>query len=213
MSAATIGWAAMGKPDFSQAAKLFYRLPAEIREQCNRSEEKVLIWSLFLTWTTAFRSGRGTGIASFSETWLGAKFMRSRWTVLRALAKLESFGLVKRIRRSPRKDGTYQTNLLALGARLTALLSSAKAQPREKTPCSKTAPQEVENVYKREKVAVPSVPAPHSLSLSACQLRERNEGEAGVAEKQVEKGTLTRLFHDILNKNRNRGGKTDGLST
>ena len=151
MAASAIGWQSMGKPDFSQAAKLFYRLPLDLRESMNRSEEKVLIWTLFLSWWNVHHSGRGTTIASFSETWLGTKFGRSRWTVARALEKLEEFGLLKRIRRNPRSDGTYQTNMIALQARLTSIFGAKTRQVADKSPCSKSAPQELENDYKRDR--------------------------------------------------------------
>lgn len=187
----TQGWAAMGKPDFATCGKLFYRLPAELREGMNRSEERVLIWTIFLTWTASFRSGRATTVASFCETWLGARFGKSRWTVLRALKRLEGFNFVKRIRRSPKKDGTFQTNLIALTARLTNIFGTTTAQPRGKTPCSKTAPQEVKNGYKGEKTAPSSGFADHSLSLSAAQLRERNDRIPKEPEEQ----------EDILDEN------------
>lgn len=186
--AGTIGWQAMGRPDFSQCAKLFYRLPANLREGMNRSEEKVLIWAIFLSWTTAFRSGRGNPLASFCETWLGARFGRSRWTVLRALAKLEGWNLLKRIRRNPKRDGTFQTNLIALGARLTALVTAQRAQVPDLSPCSKTAPQEIGNGYKREKTANSARLASRSLSLSAYQLRESEDWNAESHEKEVGKG-------------------------
>lgn len=144
----TQGWAALGKPDFSTAAKLFYRIPANIREGLNRSEEKVLIWTIFFTWTTSYRSGRQSTLCSFSQIEVGLRFGRSRWTVARALESLKELGLVWTKRRKPRPDGTFQTNLLALGARLSALLALHTPQTREKSPCSKSAPQEVENVYK-----------------------------------------------------------------
>lgn len=174
MSAA-VGWQAMGKPDFATCAKLFYRFPAEMREGMNRSEERVMIWALFLSWYQTFHSGRTGALASFSETWLGKQFGRSRWTVLRALVRLEGLALLKRIRRSPKKDGTFQTNLIALSAKLLGLLGvQSTGKPRGKqsstarltststtktpqvpdfSPCSKTAPQEVKNVYKRDKAA------------------------------------------------------------
>jgi hypothetical protein len=184
------GWHAMGKPDFSQCAKLFYRLPAELREGMNRSEEKVVIWTIFLSWTTAFRSGRTGAIASFSEAWLGGRFGRSRWTVARALARLEEWSLLKRIRRTPKTDGTFQTNLIALSAKITALLGLVRSQVPDKSPCSKTAPQEMENEYKREKTAHSTGSASHSLSLSALRLREREDWERRNAERQQKEGTI-----------------------
>lgn len=194
MATGATGWAGMGKPDFSQCGKLFYRLPADLREGLNRSEEKVLIWALFLTWTTAFRSGRITTLASFSETWLGGRFGKSRWTVLRALKRLEDWNLLKRIRRSPKKDGTFQTNLIALSARITSLLNLTTRQVPEKTPCSTSAPQRVKNDYKQEKTATFQQSASHSSSLSALQLREMNDATSHEEEKPVEKGTLMKLF-------------------
>lgn len=157
-----VGWQAMGKPDFATCGKLFYRLPADLREGMNRSEEKVLIWTLFMSWLSSYRSGRATTIASFSAAWIGKNFGRSRWTVARALAKLEGWTLLKRIRRNPKKDGTFQTNLIALSARLKDILAQIMRQPRDKSPCSKTAPQETKSEYKREKAA--PLPAPPLLS-------------------------------------------------
>lgn len=142
------GWAALGKPDFSRAAQLVYRLPAELRNQFNKSDQEVLTWALFLTWWSQTQSGRTAPIASFSEAWLGGKFGKSRWTVGRALAKLEGLSLLKRIRRNPKPDGFFRTNLIALSARLTAIICPNSRQVLDFSPCSKTAPQEVENVYK-----------------------------------------------------------------
>lgn len=144
------GWSKLGKPDFATCGKLFYRLPADLRENLNRSQEKVLIWTIFFAWTSAHHSGRGGTIASFSQTWLGESFGRSRWTVSRALVRLEELGLLKRIRRPPDKNGTFRTNLLALGARLSALLALHTPQTREKSPCSKTAPQQFKELNKSE---------------------------------------------------------------
>ena len=144
------GWSTLGKPDFSTAAKLFYRLPADLRESLNRSEEKTLIWTIFFAWTHAHHSGRATALASFCQTWLGQQFARSRWTVARAVGKLEEMGLVKSIRRPPAKDGSFRSNLVALTARLTAIFSLKSFQPRDKSPCSKTAPQQVKNLNKRQ---------------------------------------------------------------
>lgn len=142
------GWTALGKPDFSHAAKLFYRLPANIREGLNRSEEKVLIWTIFFTWTTSFRSGRQSTLCSFSQIEVGLRFGRSRWTVGRALESLKEFGLVWTKRRKPRPDGTHQTNLIALTTRITDLFLTKTRQVPEKASMCKTAPQEVENGYK-----------------------------------------------------------------
>lgn len=139
------GWARLGKPDFSTAAKLFYRLPAELRDGLNRSEERVLIWTLFLSWYQSYHSGRSTALASFSETWLGARFMRSRWTVGRALVRLENWNLLKRIRRPPSSNGTFKTNLIALTAKLTSLCLATGTRTASKAPCSKNAPQRVQN--------------------------------------------------------------------
>ena len=142
------GWAKFGKPDFSRAAQLFYRLPHELRESMSRSEEKTLIWTLFFAWTSAFHSGRNSALTSFSQTWVGEHFGRSRWTVGRALAKLEERGVLKQIRRRPKIDGTYRTNLIALGASITRVLGLMDAQPREKPSMCTTAPQQVQNLNK-----------------------------------------------------------------
>jgi len=184
MASSTIGWQAMGKPDFSQAGKLFYRLPADLREGMGRSEEKVLVWAIFLSWFSSVHSGRGNGLASFSETWLGAKFGRSRWTVGRALARLEEWSLLKRIRRNPRKDGTFQTNLIALGARLTSIFGAKSAQVRDKSPCSKTAPQEVGTDYKREE----TTSFKSQSLLSSPEQEEMWKKEAAGAAKKASEG-------------------------
>jgi hypothetical protein len=211
MAGQVTGWQAMGKPDFATCGKLFYRLPAELRNDLNRSEEKVLIWAIFLTWWQSAHSGRQTALGSFSETWLGTKFGRSRWTVARALAKLEGWNLLKRIRRNPKRDGTFQTNLIALSAKLHGIcagfMPSTKRNPSDpppkertttppfgrqvpgKSPCSKTAPQEVGNVYKRDKAAPFSSPplvarqenddygpASHAISALIGRLSARRSG-------------------------------------
>lgn len=157
-------WAALGTPDFATAAKLFYRLPADLRESLNRSEEKVMIWTLFFVWKDAARSTTATVRTSFSQSWVGAKFGRSRWTVSRALAKLEGWGLLTRIRRKPKPDGTHQSDLIALGARMHAVLASIIGQVRGKASMCKSATQEVENDYKSERGVV--FPTPLSLEKS-----------------------------------------------
>jgi hypothetical protein len=135
-------WSRLGNPDFATCGKLFYRLPAELRESLNRSEEKVLIWTLFLVWYQTFHSGRQSSYASFSEERMGKNFGRSRWTVGRALEKLQELALVRVTHRRPRPDGVWQTNLYSLGARLSAALARVIGQVRDFAPCSKNAPQE-----------------------------------------------------------------------
>lgn len=200
MAAATMGWQRMGKPDFSQAAKLFYRLPASLREGMNRSEEKVLIWTVFLAWTTQFHSGAQRTLASFSEAWLGTRFGRSRYTVIRALAKLEGFGLLTRIRRKPKRDGTFQTNCIALSTRMTSILAGVCTQVRDKSPCSKTATQEVKTEYKQERAATFSQSADPSLSPCIVDSGREKDKDRKPEEKQVEKGTLMRLYLELRGK-------------
>lgn len=153
-----IGWQGMGKPDYSRVAQMLERFPAEVKNRWNMSQWNVLKRTIFYSWYTAYHSGRNSTLASFSESTLGKAFGKSRWTVMRALRKLEEYGLVKRIRRSPKKDGTFQTNLVAITAKLSAVLALTTRQPRDKSPCSKSAPQEVGNDYKRDKAASLSAP-------------------------------------------------------
>lgn len=194
MACQVMGWQGMGKPDFSHCAKLFYRLPADLREGMNRSEEKVLIWTLFMSWTASYRSGRANALSSFSETWLGQRFLRSRWTVLRSLKRLETLSLLKRIRRAPKKDGTFQSNLIALSTRLSALMSLGSRQPREKTPCSKTAPQRTESEYKQERAATFHQSAVSSLSGSIANCARERTADTQAEGKRMEPGTLVKLF-------------------
>lgn len=200
MAGDVIGWQGMGKPDFSQCAKLFYRFPADLREGLNRSQEKVLIWTIFLSWTTAFHRGRTGGIMSFSEAWVGMRFGRSRWTVARALAKLEEWTLVKRIRRTPKRDGTFQTNLIALSARLTGLLSAQSTQVIDKSPCSKSAPQRIGKKDKQERTATFKQSASPSLSSSIPNSRREMDADTQTEERRVEKGTLMKLYLQLKGK-------------
>jgi hypothetical protein len=129
-----MNWASAGKPDFAQCAAIVSRFDPELRERLNRSEGKVLQWFIFYVWKNCQQSGKNQNYASFSQTTVGGKFGRSRWTVARALDKLSAFGLVRGINRRPTADGKWTTNLYFLGDKLKAILSRlfAKGAPTDR---------------------------------------------------------------------------------
>lgn len=160
--AKAMGWAALGKPDYSHVAKLVERFPAEVKNQWNLSQLNVLKRTIFYSWYATYYGGRNSPLASFSESTLGKAFGKSRWTVMRALAKLEESGLLKRIRRPPLRPECYQTNQILLGSKLLAMIFWGCGKSSTKSPCSKSAPQEVGNVYKRDRVVPFETPPPVS---------------------------------------------------
>lgn len=137
----SFSFAQMGTANYAEVGKWLELFPQEFKNKLNRSEEKTLKWLLFFTWHSAVHSGRNHGYASFSQQKTGQKFGRSRWTVARALDKLEWMGLITRLRRRPKPGQVYQTNLYFLTSRLLSMLTACLTQVRKKTPCSKTAPQ------------------------------------------------------------------------
>lgn len=156
--ATAVGWQAMGKPDFSEVGKVFYRLPAAVRDRCNKSEERMLVWTMFLFWLHGYRSGRNVMSCSVSQLAWAKKFGKSRWTAARALARLEEYGLIKMLRRLKSKDGAWKPAVANPTAYLKTLLGLITSKSLKTQPGSKSAPQEVGNDYKRDKAASLSAP-------------------------------------------------------
>lgn len=134
-------WQQAGKPDFARCAELISRFDPELRESLSRSEGKVLQWILFYAWAGGERSPQAGSYTSFSQIAVGKKLQRSRWTVMRALERLSARGLISSLRRRPSSTGVYSTNLYFLGDKLKAILARILNKVRDKSPCSKTAPQ------------------------------------------------------------------------
>ena len=130
-----------GMADYATVGMWFRRLPAEFRNLLNRSEEETLIWTVFYAWHSALKAGRGTRSASFSQEKTGEKFGRSRWTVARALEKLESLGLLRVIHRRPKPGMVWQTNLYELSCKFLMSLKACLGQKPKQIPCSTSAPQ------------------------------------------------------------------------
>lgn len=141
MKGKSLDWTRLGTPDYATVGMWFRRLPQTFRNQFNRSEEETLIWTIFYSWHSAYHSGRQRGYASYSETAVGARFGRSRWTVARALGTLKKLDLLHCIHRRPKPGHVWQTNLYLLSSKLIAFLATLLRHPRDKSPCSKTAPQ------------------------------------------------------------------------
>ena len=146
--AETMDFRTFGQPDWSEVGKFFHLLPAEFRNRLNRSETEVLKWIVFYVWHSQLRAGRAIAYGSFSQEKVGEKFGRSRWTVLRALAKLDALGLIRRVRRRPKAGKVWQTNLTMLTAKLLRTLSACLHRKKPKIPCSKIAPQVFPKILK-----------------------------------------------------------------
>ena len=130
-----------GTADYATVGLWFRRLPAEFRNLLNRSEQETLLWTVFYAWHSAHRAGRGTRFASFSQEKTGEKFGRSRWTVARALDKLEGLGVLRTIHRRPKPGLAWQTNLYELSCKFLMSLKACLGKKDKQIPCSKTAPQ------------------------------------------------------------------------
>jgi len=144
----TTVFARAGKPDFSVVASWISRFAPDMRNEMNRSEEKTLQSLLFYTWYNSHHSGRNTPYCSFSQERVGKVFGRSRWTVARALDRMERKGWIRRIHRRPRPGEQWQTNVYILCGRLFSALAHLFSPKPKNSPCSKTAPQVDTNNYK-----------------------------------------------------------------
>lgn len=142
------GWARLGKPDFSQAARIVYRLPAEIRNRFNKSDQEMLIWTFFLAWKNGFHAGRNTMYTFASQLAWAKKYGKSRWTAARALARLEEYGLIEIKQRLRSKMGDWKPNLVTMAPRMTAFLDALCGKSAKTQPGSKNAPQIVKDYYK-----------------------------------------------------------------
>lgn len=153
-------WQQAGKPDFARCAEFISRFDPELRESLSRSEMKVLQWTMFYAWQSGM-TGKGAGnYCSFSQTRLGVLLRRSRWTVSRAVDRLQSRGLISSLVRRKNSDGTFPTNLYFLGDKLKAILARILGKVRDKSPCSKTAPQE----FRKESLRLADSPSGSAAS-------------------------------------------------
>lgn len=146
--AQSFNWASFGQANYAEVGKWLEMFPAEFKNRLNRSEEKTLKFLLFFTWHSAVHSGRNRAYASFSQAKTGSRFGRSRWTVARALARLEKMGLLRRLNRRPKPGQIWQTNLYFLTGKLVTMLTQCVRRATPKVPCSKTAPQVFPKDYK-----------------------------------------------------------------
>lgn len=147
-------WQTAGKADFAKCAEFISRFDPELRESLNRSESKVLQWLIYYVWENSRKAQRDLSYTSFSQQKVGEKFGRSRWTVHRALDKLEGYGLLSRLHRRPKNGATWQTNLYFLGDKLKAILARLLVKARPIRPCSTSAPQE----FRKESIRLADSP-------------------------------------------------------
>jgi len=99
MHHATFNWPGMGKADYSQAHAIYARLPEWVRRKLRNDEPEVLCRMIFLFWTCASRSGRGSAYCIPSEDWLASCIGKSTRTVRRCLTALKELRLISWIRR------------------------------------------------------------------------------------------------------------------
>ena len=175
-----------GKADWATVGSWFHLFPQEFRNKLNRSETEVLKWSVFYLWHAMHRNGRATPYVSFSQAKVGEKFGRSRWTVFRALAKLEWMGLIRQINRRPRPGQQWQTNLTILTPKLLQMMKACLQKKRPKNPCSTSAPQVFPNTTKTES-------APSSEGRALSQKEKFPVGEAA-------KAALARFFPNLVGR-------------
>ena len=215
-------WQRAGKADFAQAAAIISRFDPGLRESLSRSEGKVLQWVIFYCWRGGERSPQAGHYCSLSQGETGEKLQRSRWTVARALARLSERGLISSLRRRPTTGGQWTTNLYFLTGKLKAILARILGQVREKTPCSKTAPQE----FRKKTTKGKTTPPPSASSSCREQYRDfhkpfeeprwvREARANEIADSQSEKptvstfsGSLTGLVQGLLNSKRANSGKS-----
>lgn len=139
-------WRKLGKPDYSQCHAIVASLPPEVRQKMCGASIELLVRVLHLSWTFAWRSGRGTGYCWPMQSTLGKYIARSVRTVRRHLANLQASGLLRlKIRRTA--SNGYTSNLYIIGNTLVASLFARLAQKGQQ---NRRRPQMSDNDLKRE---------------------------------------------------------------
>ena len=168
--ASSFGWQQWGKPDKATCSWMVSRMPDDIRLALNKSEREVLEWILFFTWKGA-STGKTANTSTFlSQMYVSENIGKSRWTVARALDRLEEYGLVRSLKRLKSKAGEWKPRLLTLIGRLVSFLSYLSGNHRPKSPGCKTAPHEYKHSNKSETTS--------SFGSSLTQERSSESGNA-----------------------------------
>lgn len=143
-------WRTLGKPDYSQCHALVASLPSSLRQKISGVSTELLARVLHLSWTFAYRSGRGTAYCWPTQHTLGKYINRSVRTVERHLAKLQDSGLLRwKIRRTATNG--FTSNLYIIGNSLVAMLLARLGQkPKQNHRPTKMADNNSSEVYKAE---------------------------------------------------------------
>ena len=120
-------WRQLGKPDYSQCHALVASLPLNLRQKISGVSTELLVRVLHLSWTFAWRSGRGTGYCWPMQSTLAAYINRCVRTVRRHLQSLQDSGLLRLRTRRTASNG-YTSNLYIIGNTLAASLFARLSQ-------------------------------------------------------------------------------------
>lgn len=144
----TFSWAGMGKADYSQAHGIYGRLPHWIRRKLRNDEPEVLCRLIFLFWTCARRSGRGSAYAIPSEDYLASCIGKSVRTVRRCLTALKELRLISWTRRKGH-GGEWLSNIYKPAfALMDTLFSAFGRKPQQNHHRTNLADNNLGKVYK-----------------------------------------------------------------
>lgn len=139
-------WRKLGKPDYSQCHAIVGSLPPELRGKINGVSHELLVRVLHLSWTFAWRSGRGVGYCWPTLSTLGKYLNRCARTVERHIKRLQELGLLRSNIRRTATNG-FTSNLYTIGNLLGACLFARK---RKKSEQNHRTTQMAHNDLKRE---------------------------------------------------------------
>jgi Helix-turn-helix domain len=148
MEGARFDFRSLGKPDYARCHAIIGSLPPETRKKLSSVSTELLVRVLHLSWTFAYRSGRGSGYCWPTLVTLGKYCSRSVRTVQRHLHILVDSGLLRSKTRRTATNG-FTSNLYIIGNRLGAVLyarRSRKVEQNHRTP--KVAHNDLKREYK-----------------------------------------------------------------
>lgn len=164
-------WRKLGKPDYAQCHALVASLPPQVRQKISGVSTELLVRVLHLSWTFAYRSGRGNGYCWPTLATLGKYLARSVRTVERHLTRLQASGLLRwKIRRTATNG--FTSNIYIIG---NTVLASLFARFRKKPEQNHRTTSLSHNDLKREYKAEASLPTTGTLKDYLEKLRQERE--------------------------------------